>query len=519
FLRFPDQFTGYDLNNPVAFVRQPNALPDLAQPSATDRPAGQVDAIAHATTSSIMMSDGVVRGARMVARSRGIMPAASRRSGQVDVDRFTPADWRALEAAGAVAHLHLAYQDVLQKLRERGGTRITDADHNAGPGDPFLDLYVALLTPADIGINILESNWYAKYMYGSGRGVDDQMVLIAANGRFSVLGAGWQTQDVIAPIEIVQGEQTIRLLARRVDALPFLHADGAPPLTERALAFVPTEGGLDPARGWQLRLLVPGETADGKPVFADFALPYRLPDRYLAKPAKETATNDNERLAWPAIWRGRSGEIAILGTALATLTAILFLQAPISRRPRLHRWIRTGFLSWTLIWLGWYAGAQLTVVSVITWIHSLVTDFRWDYLLADPLIAILLGFTIGSLFLWGRAAFCGWLCPFGALQELTNKAARGLRIPQVKIPIALHSRLVVGKYVLFVGLVAVSFFSWDLAMAGTEIEPFKAAIILRFMTEWPMVAYALALIAATLFVERFYCRFACPLGGGLAIFG
>ena len=159
------------------------------------------------------------------------------------------------------------------------------------------------------------------------------------------------------------------------------------------------------------------------------------------------------------------------------------------------------------------------VVLVITWIHALVTDFRWASLLADPLIAILLGFTVVSMFLWGRAAFCGWLCPFGALQELTNTIARRLRVPQLNIPVALHGRLVVAKYVLFVALVGVSFVSWDLAMAGTEIEPFKAAIILRFMTEWPMVAYASALVAASLFVERFYCRFACPLGGGLAILG
>jgi NosR/NirI family nitrous oxide reductase transcriptional regulator len=198
---------------------------------------------------------------------------------------------------------------------------------------------------------------------------------------------------------------------------------------------------------------------------------------------------------------------------------ILFLQASISRRPRLHRWVRVIFLSWTLIWLGWYAGAQLTIVLVITWIHSLVTDFRWDYLLADPLIAILLGFTIFSMFLWGRAAFCGWLCPFGALQELTNKIARRLRIPQLRIPAALHDRLALPKYALFVALLGVSFVSWDLAMAGTEVEPFKAVIILRFMTRWPVVIYALALILANLFVERFYCRFACPLGAGFAILG
>ena len=139
-------------------------------------------------------------------------------------------------------------------------------------------------------------------------------------------------------------------------------------------------------------------------------------------------------LGWQAIWLSHQVRIAILGVGLAALTVILFLQDVISRRRRLHRVIRVGFLLWTLVWLGWYAGAQLTIVNLITYIHTLVTDFRWDYLLADPLVAILCAFTLVGLFLWGRAVFCGWLCPFGALQELVNNAARWLRIPQLAIP-------------------------------------------------------------------------------------
>jgi NosR/NirI family transcriptional regulator, nitrous oxide reductase regulator len=515
FLHFPDQFTGYEIKNHVDVVRDPTP----SQPTPGRAPA-KVDAIAHATVSSVFMSDAIIRGARIVARSRGVLASANTRSGRIDVDRFEPADWRALEASGSVAHLHLASKDVIEKLRAQGAGRIVGGDRAAGDDAPFLDLYAALLTPAGIGINILGRAWYDQYVFTAGRRPDDQVLLVASNGRFSVLGANWESTETIAPIEIVQGDKTIRLLAKYIKTLPFLHADATPKLTERALILLPGETGFDPSLPWQIRLLVPGETADGKPVFADFALPYRLPDSYLLKPATDSASSDDSgSLAWMAIWRERYIKIAILGVALTALTAILFLQAPISRRPRLHRWVRIGFLTWTLVWLGWYAGAQMTVVLVITGIHSLVTDFHFDYLLADPLIAILLGFTIVSMFVWGRAAFCGWLCPFGALQELTNKAARRLRIPQFKIPVALHGRLVVAKYVLFVALVVVSFFAWDLAMAGTEIEPFKAAIILRFMTEWPMVAYAVALIAASLFVERFYCRFACPLGGGLAILG
>ncbi len=359
FDHFPDQFAGYDIKNGVDVVReltppprgQGDALPQAAQGPAVVK----VDAIAHATVSSVFMSDAVVRGARIVARSRGVVASAGVRSGRIDVDRFEPANWQALEASGAVAHLHLTHNDVLGKLRERGATRIADGDRAAAGEDLFLDLYVALLTPAGIGINILGRAWYDQYVFTALRGVDDQRLLIAAKGHFSILGTDWENTETIAPIELVQGEKTIRLPSKVIKTLPFLSGDGAPKLSERALVKLPGEAGLDPSRPWQVRLLVPGETADGTPVFADFVLPYRLPDAYLSKPVTDAGAADADSgggLAWLTIWRSRLGEIAILSVALTALTAILFLQAPISRRPRLHRWIRIGFLVWTLVWLG-----------------------------------------------------------------------------------------------------------------------------------------------------------------------
>src|SRR5207344_2707637 len=109
-------------------------------------------------------------------------------------------------------------------------------------------------------------------------------------------------------------------------------------------------------------------------------------------------------IAWQTIWSARRVSIAVLGLGLAALTVILLLQDVISRRRGLHRVVRITFLMWTLVWLGWYAGAQITVVNLITYIHTLVTDFRWDYLLADPLVAILSAFTLVALLFWGRAA-------------------------------------------------------------------------------------------------------------------
>ena len=41
------------------------------------------------------------------------------------------------------------------------------------------------------------------------------------------------------------------------------------------------------------------------------------------------------------------------------------------RRPTVYVWVRRGFLTFTLVWLGWYANAQLSVVNVLTFTNSL----------------------------------------------------------------------------------------------------------------------------------------------------
>ena len=179
--------------------------------------------------------------------------------------------------------------------------------------------------------------------------------------------------------------------------------------------------------------------------------------------------------------------------------------------------MRLGFLVFTLVWLGWYAQAQLSIVNVLAFVNALRTDFRWDYFLMAPLIFILWFATAASILFWNRGAFCGWLCPFGALQELLNRAARLLKIPQLQIPFGVHQRLVALKYIVFLVLFGISLSALATAEQAAEVEPFKTAIILRFAREWPFVLYAGAMLAASLTVERVFCRYLCPLGAALAI--
>jgi polyferredoxin len=124
-----------------------------------------------------------------------------------------------------------------------------------------------------------------------------------------------------------------------------------------------------------------------------------------------------------------------------------------------------------------------------------------------------------SLLLWGRGTFCGWLCPFGALQELTGKLARWLRIPQLRIRPGLDARLKRIKYVALTGIVASAFFSSELTDKLVELEPFKTVITLNFVRSWPYVAYAIGLLLAGCFVYKFFCRYLCPFGASLALMG
>ena len=196
---------------------------------------------------------------------------------------------------------------------------------------------------------------------------------------------------------------------------------------------------------------------------------------------------------------------------------MLVFQDALAKRPVLWNRLRIVMLTITLFWIGWYAHAQLSVINVLTFTNALRTEFDWTFFLLDPLMFILWSFVAVALLFWARGVFCGWLCPFGALQELTNRAARALRVPQIQVPFGLHERLWPIKYILFIALFAVSLSSMERAAVYAEVEPFKTAITLRFMRDWIWVAYPVALLTAGLFIERFYCRYLCALGAALAI--
>ncbi|WP_207103136.1 4Fe-4S binding protein, partial [Paracoccus shandongensis] len=465
-----------------------------------NRPAGDAgvpDVISRATVTTGVIRDGILRAARILA-------GAQAEGGVIDRVAFAPADWPALEGMGALSHARATMAEAAEAM--------PDARPPIAPSDaPWLEIWAGVIDTPTAGRNLLGQ---ARLTEAAGNLEPGEALLgLFSRGLQSHRGTEYRRTGRFDRIAIEQDNVRLVPGAEAFTAIPRLAVAGAPDLKERSVFRFnadPRAGGIDLTRPFRVTVTTTRDGAGGVlalPVTATVTLP----------PAFRIAAPEPETPLWQRFWVEKRPQIAFVGAMLAVLGLVLFGQEWLVRRPHLWRRLRLAYLATTLVVLGWGLGAQLSVVQVIAFLHALLSGFRWETFLIAPLVFVLWSAVALGMLFWGRGVFCGWLCPFGALQELTNAAAQRLGIRQIAVPQALHERLWVIKYTLFVALVALSFYSMEQALVMAEAEPFKTAISLRFLRPWPFVLYVVVLIGAGLFIERFYCRYLCALGAGLAL--
>ncbi|MGB5560456.1 MAG: 4Fe-4S binding protein [Paracoccaceae bacterium] len=490
-----------------------------------------LDIISGATVTIMVIDDSLVRSGIKVARLLGLgglaPAAASGPRREIDKSIQARSSWEKLTGDGSVRRLLLTVGQINDAFAATGDEKAIARPEKGAPEDMFIDLNLAVVSVPAIGKSLLGDAEYANLENWLEEG--EQAVIVAGSGPYSFKGSGYVRGGIFDRIQLIQGDRSVRFFDKQHRRLGRLAAPDAPEFQEVDLFKIPTDAGFDPAEPFRLQLLVQRAIGAVDKSFLTFDLEYRLPESYLLPAAAapvvaETSTSledDTEaaakRALWQRIWRDRTVEIAILGTMLGVLTLTFFFQFQATANARRFYWFRIGYLTMSLFFIGWYANAQLSVVNLMALAGSLRSGFTWDAFLLDPLVFIQWFAIAAALLFWGRGAYCGWLCPFGALQELTNQIARAFRIPQWELPWGLHERLWPIKYMIFLGLFGLSLSSIPLAEKYAEVEPFKTAIILKFVRDWPFVVFAVTLLVIGLFVERFYCRYLCPLGAALAI--
>ena len=469
-----------------------------------------IDGISKATVSVRIINESVLAAALLVSRRKLGFGAGKGAEGvaRVRTDVVETLSFQRLQEDGLLRHLRVSNREMEQRYAGGDGARL-DEEGMRQPDAIFIDLYLACVSVPAVARSLLTEASLAKLK--PWMEVGDQAILVISSGRHRVPGDDFTRGGI--PDRLLLRQHQLAIDMRDLDLdLKLLPGIAVPPDASLTVFRIPAEAGLDPGAAFDFTVPVTRSKGQFYPerITRELPISYRVPSRFLiAAPGGA---------GWHDAWHARRFDLLILACGLAVLALALSRPRKISANGRRFHWFRGAYLLFTVGFIGYYAQAQLSIVNLTGVIQALVAGRSLSFLLHDPLTVALWAIVLVSLLLWGRGTFCGWLCPFGALQEFTGKLARLCSLPQLTLSRAMDARLKRLKYVAL-ALILASALTGLAVDALVELEPFKTAITLNFVRAWPYAAYALALLAASAVVHKFFCRYLCPLGASLALLG
>ena len=470
------------------------------------------DGVTGATISATLTTNGIITAAKKVLRQTGL--ANNEGPFYLDVDKFNEYSWPELLKWNALVGKKYTKKEIIEALKKEKQDYIKNQDRL------YTNIYVGLANPASIGKNIFGDKWYSYHVSQLATG--DNLLVILSSGKYS-----WKKNQYNL-ITLIQENKKWKFTPNEALKATALRIKEKPNLSKIGLLRIPKEWGFDPLKNWKLEF-----TVNEKFINGSFYINYELPKKLITgdpvaledaglKPIKTAflgLVRESKLSGWQSEWGNQDYSIIFLIFLLIILTLIIINQKRLSKNKKIHAYIRFGFLTITLTWIGWIAQSQLSIVNIISYSQAIFLGKGYTQFLFEPLMVIIFIYTIISLFLIGRGLFCGWLCPFGALQEILFKIGRYLKLPEINIPFWLNERLWVIKYLILMLITITTILGTNYSYQLIEIEPFKTAITSYFNRSLPYVLYSIILLSIAVFSERFFCRFMCPLGAILAFLG
>ena len=470
-----------------------------------------IDGVAKATASVRILNQTLLAASLKVARAKmgygeGRDPDLIAR---IRPNVYAPMDWAALLADGLVTYRTFSNAEVDAAFKGTVAEGL-DAEASSAPAQPFVTLYAALLNVPSAGRNLLPpATWdYLQKRLEPG----DHALLVMTRGRYSMVGDDFMRGTVPDRLSLKQSGLSLEMRDLDLDTSLRLPAELGD--VQWRVFRVISAAGLDPAQPLDLELLVTRSKGQFMPevVRKELSLRVQLPEPYY-----EAASSDSK--TWTLSWTSRWVELLVLLVSLALLAWVLARPRWVTASVRRLQIFRTLYLAYTLGFIGWYAQGQLSVVNLTAAIQALVARHSLAFFLYDPMTVVLWLFVVGTFVVWGRGTFCGWLCPFGALQELLSSLSRSFGLAPLNVPTRLDRQLKRLKYALLLVILLAACSSVPWTDRLVELEPFKTSITLNFVRSWPFVLWAVAAVASSTLVYKGYCRYVCPLGAAMSLLG
>lgn len=181
--------------------------------------------------------------------------------------------------------------------------------------------------------------------------------------------------------------------------------------------------------------------------------------------------------------------------AMVGLYLIVLVAANIKKLARVRIWLLLANIGILGFLVNQFVTAGLLFSLIQLQIPEII-NLKWYLLMAGSL---------GFILILGKNLYCAWICPFGAAQECLNKIA-GFKPLEISQAVTKKLRLV-PPTILWVAIIL----GTCLGNYGTlDYQPFSAFFM--FKASWVMWLMLPVLVFMSLFVNRFYCRFFCPVG-------
>lgn len=477
-----------------------------------------LDGVTKGTASVRIAHESVLAATLQVAREKmgGI---SSGPPAYPDPDMDEALTWDDLLAQGLVVRKTVSNGEIEALFQD---TTWEDDDPGAAddPEGAYLDLWVVDLGPKSIARAVLSPDGYDALQDFLVISDSDEPILVVETGRHGLVSESFVRNTSPNWISAEQGGFPIAL--RDSDLIIELHED-LPDAMHEAVDFgaalilrTDRRLGFDPASPWTMDISAVREHGMFKPEIGTVALQTTVAtdERFFKRPEVFVPNPP-----WLEALRGRASDMIIAGVLLTGLLGFLALRQSWLAGLRHFTPIRLSILAAMTVFVGWWGQGQLSIVTPLAVLRAALEGGSYTFLIYDAFSLVIWGFAILGFFLWGRGLFCGWLCPFGALQEFASHLGRLLRIPQIEVPAQWDARLQWVKYGVLAALVGVVFIAPDYTDKAAEVEPFKTAITTFFVREWYYVAYAVFWLLASMVLFKGFCRYVCPLGAVMAIGG
>ncbi|MEM6938790.1 MAG: 4Fe-4S binding protein [Pseudomonadota bacterium] len=402
------------------------------------------------------------------------------------------------------------------------GTLWEDDDPEAAddPEGVYLDLWLVDLGPPSIARAVLSEDSFASLQEFMSISTSDEPLLVVEAGRHGLVSESFVRNTSPNWLSAAQGGFPIAL--RDADLIIEL-SDEVPEELHDAVDFgaglilrTDRRLGFDPASAWTFSVDAVREHGMFQPEIGSVTIDidHQTDARFFDRP-----TVQKPNPPWLEALRGRAADMIIAGLAVTLLCVLLFWGQ--SRLASLTQFtpVRLSILAVTTCFVGWWGQGQLSIVTPLATLRTALEGGSFVFLIYDSFSLVIWAFAIAGLVLWGRGLFCGWLCPFGALQEFASHLGRLLKIRQITLPKVWEERLSWLKYGVLAALVGVVFLAPEYTDKAAEVEPFKTAITTFFVREWYYVLYAVFWLVLSMMLFKGFCRFVCPLGALMAIGG